>query len=278
MGLDLKKRYGSWALVTGGHSGIGYHLAEQIAAEGIDVVLSARKQGALDTAAAAMRTKHGVEVKTVAADCSTEEGVQALIDAVKDLEINVLVPNAGVEMDGHFVEADPADLQKMLFLNMSAPTLLARHYGKLMVERGKGAILLISSILGFAPAPYVSAYAATKAYVGTLGESLHAELKPLGVDVSVLSPGFTHTPMAEHLLSRNPGFPVDSPQNTAAVGLWALGRRAHRVPLLMNRFSVFLAKRVMPRGLLLIGYKATCAMIFQITGPPAFAAVAKGRA
>lgn len=97
----------------------------------------------------------------------------------------------------------------MIFLNVMATTLLTRHFGRLMAERGKGGILLVSSILGVAPGPFFACYAATKAYVATLGESLCAEMAPLGVDVSVLVPALTKTNMSKAFVSA--GAPADSP-------------------------------------------------------------------
>merc|ERR1712226_1636811 len=138
----MGERYGDWALVTGGHSGIGFALSEQIAAEGVNLVIAARTQKALDEAAAKITAKHNVQVRTaafsykegvhvlsrfdervdtpsvqvrtVAADLSSKEGIEALIKAVCDIEIAVLVPNAGVEMSGFFAQAKPSSIEYAL--------------------------------------------------------------------------------------------------------------------------------------------------------------------
>lgn len=251
MPASLKARYGEWALVTGGHSGIGFELSDQLAAAGVNLVIAARTQSALDEAASKLKQAHGVEVRTVAADMSSEAGVEKVIAACAELEIGLLVANAGVEQHGHFVAMDAKKLSGMVGLNVMAPTMLAHHFGAAMVKRGRGAILLTSSIIGWNPTPYFSAYCATKAYVNMLGESLSAELAEHGVDVSVISPGATETPMIANSgmdMAKAP-FPLGKPRDVATVGLRALGSSANAIPGLANRVMVCLQTRLFPRAL-----------------------------
>mmetsp|Transcript_20149 Transcript_20149/g.51942 ORF Transcript_20149/g.51942 Transcript_20149/m.51942 type:complete len:281 (-) Transcript_20149:137-979(-) len=252
MPASLKARYGDWALVTGGHSGIGYEMADQLAAVGINLVIAARTQAALDEAASKLKHAHGVEVRTVSADMSSAAGVEKLIAACADLDIGLLVANAGMELHGHFVSTDASKLSSMVSLNVMAPTMLAHHFGGLMVKRGKGGILFTSSVIGWNPTPYFSAYCGTKAYINMLGESLSAELSEYGVDVSVVSPGATETPMIANAkgfdLSKAP-FQMGKPKDVAAVGLRALGSNANAVPGLANRLLTFLQTRCFPRAL-----------------------------
>ena len=112
--LKLKERYGDWALVTGGHSGIGYCLSEQLAAEGLNVIIAARGKAALEEAKANITAKHQVEVRIVVADISSKAGVDGLIEAVKDLEIGILVNNAAVEAKGFFGEQSPEKIEYAL--------------------------------------------------------------------------------------------------------------------------------------------------------------------
>jgi len=247
--LKLKERYGDWALVTGGHSGIGYCLSEQLAAEGLNVIIAARGKAALEEAKANITAKHQVEVRIVVADISSKAGVDGLIEAVKDLEIGILVNNAGVEAKGFFGEQSPEKIEAMCYLNMTAPTLLSRHYMGLMCARGKGAIMFVCSLFGFLPAPYLSVYGATKAYIKMLGEALISEMKPVpGMDVSILSPGLTDTPMGQPFLATNPGFPVDSPEHTAMVGLRGL-KGKHVIPLFGNNVAAIVMGRCLPSAL-----------------------------
>jgi len=171
--------------------------------------------------------------------------------------------------------------RQVLSLNVTAPTMLARHFLALMANRGKGAILFVSSLFGFLPAPYMSVYSATKAYISNLAESLAAEMSTVpGVDVSVLSPGLTNTPMAGPFLANNPGFPLDSPEHTAAVGLRAIGHKAHVVPLVQNNMAVFMMTRLLPGWLVRIAQRRTMASILRdtVTNPNPWAAPKKDAA
>lgn len=110
--LRLKDRYSEWAIVTGGHSGIGYALSEQLAGEGVNLIICARSQDKLNDAAAKIKEKHpGVQVRVVAADLSEEAGVDALIAAAGDVVIGIVIPDAGFFLPGWFVDTDPKDLK-----------------------------------------------------------------------------------------------------------------------------------------------------------------------
>jgi len=136
--------------------------------------------------------------------------------------------------------------RRMIYLNVTAPTLLALHFGRLMASRGQGAILFVSSLLGFNPGPYMGPYTATKSYVNTLGQSIRTELAGMNVDVTVLAPGVTATNMSASFDMAQLPFPTDTAKNTANVGLRALGRVPIRVPLLKNRLSIFLTVHAIP--------------------------------
>eukprot|EP00966_Prymnesium_polylepis_P047756 1106244-Prymnesium_polylepis.1 len=114
MGLKLKERYGDWALVTGGHSGIGYCISEQLAAEGVNVIIAARGKAALEEAKAKITAKYQVEVRIVVADISSSAGLYGLIEAIKDVELGILVNNAGVEVAGFLAEQSPEKLEYAL--------------------------------------------------------------------------------------------------------------------------------------------------------------------
>jgi NAD(P)-dependent dehydrogenase (short-subunit alcohol dehydrogenase family) len=120
--LNLKKRYGDWALVTGGHTGIGYALSAELASEGLNIVLCARTREALDAAADKIKATSSVEVRVVVADCSSQAGVDALIEATSDLAISIVIPNAGVECHGWFVE-ETAEAYRWVAALARLPTL-----------------------------------------------------------------------------------------------------------------------------------------------------------
>jgi short-subunit dehydrogenase len=246
----MMKKYGSWALVTGATSGIGAALTRQLGQAGLNLVLVARTRATLDAQAKALAREFGVQVRTVAADLSVPDGTAAVIAAVQDLEVGVLVLSAALESKGYFVEESLATHRALLQMDVVGPMELTHHFGAKMAGRGRGAILLVSSLSGWMAQPYMAAYGAAKAYVIALGEALHQELKDKGVDVSVLSPGPTQTPMmvATGIDFAAMGMAIMQPEAVAATGLAALGHRAHAVPGLRNQVMVFFMTRVLSRG------------------------------
>ncbi len=247
---SMRERYGLWAVIVGGSSGIGRALAHRLASDGLNVVLVARRIPALEETAESIRAMHGVEVRAVQADMGSDVGVDALIEAVEDLEVGVLVPGAAIESNGYFVHTAEDTHRRMVRINVEAPMRLAHHFGGAMAGRGRGAILLVSSLSGWNGQPYMAAYGATKAFVLSLGEALHQEMKDYGVDVAVLSPGPTDTPMIADLGIdfASMGMAVMPPDAVANAGVAALGRRANAVPGMRNRLMVWFLTRVLPRS------------------------------
>lgn len=248
---NLKQRYGQWALVTGATSGIGAAIVRQLAAEGLNVVMVARNTDQLDKQAQSLRQKTGVQVRTVSADLMTPQGLDHLLNATADVAIDVLVPCAAIETLGLFVESPMARHQQMVQMNVIGPMTMARHYGAGMAERGRGAILFVSSLSGWMPQPLMAQYGATKSYVMGLAAGLHFEMKRQGVDVSVLSPGPTDTPMAAAtgIDFASMGMSVMRPDDVAACGLAALGRRLDAVPGARNKLMAFMMSRLMSRSM-----------------------------
>lgn len=245
---------GSWALVTGASSGLGVEFAHLLAERGCNLVLVARGAEPLKALAtglmAACRITVLVEVLDLAQPDAAEE-LKRRTDR-QGLRIDVLINNAGVGVHGDFVSADPQRLQQMLDLNVSTLTRLARLYGEDMRRRGRGRMLLVASLLGFMASPAYAAYAASKAYVLSLGEALHDELAPHGVTVTVLAPGLTDTAFtrtAGHEASATLKLMLMQPRPVAEAGLRALeAGRACVVPGLMNRLSAW-SVRITPRGI-----------------------------
>lgn len=244
----LRRKYGDWALVTGASAGIGKAIAAELAKEGMNLVIVARNEARLEEVKVGLEHSHGVSVRVVVADLTEPNAVEQIEDATEDLEIGVLVPNAGVEMSGEFVETDRHANARMVQLNIAAPMLLAHGYGRKMAIRGRGAILFLSSLFGYQGIPYVANYAATKAYILSLGEALNVEFGRRKVDVTVLSPGLTDTNMPAGMPVNFERIPMlrQSPAEVASFALLALGRKTSAVPGLLNKFYVF-QNRVVPR-------------------------------
>jgi short-subunit dehydrogenase len=190
---------GKTALVTGASSGIGEWLAREHAQRGGDLVLVARRGERLEALAAELREGHGIEVTVIAMDLGVPGAAEQLMQACDDanLQIDVLINNAGFGGHGRFVERGlDKDLQ-MMQLNMVALTELTYHCLQGMVERGEGRVLNVGSTAGFLPGPLQAVYYATKAFVNSFSQAIAQELKGTGVTVTVLCPGPVATEFVE---------------------------------------------------------------------------------
>lgn len=184
-----------WALVTGASSGLGVDFAHELAAEGRNLVLVARREDRLRELAAALEARHPIKTRVIGLDLSLPEAPSRLKRQLDDegIAIDVLINNAGFGIFGEFVEHTPEKTLNMLQLNVTSLTELTHRFAADMMRRGRGEILLVASVAAYQASPNYAAYAASKAYVLSLGEALHEELKPHGVTVTVLSPGATAT-------------------------------------------------------------------------------------
>ncbi len=191
----FRRRYGPWAVVTGASTGIGRACAAELAALGLDLVLVARREPALREAAAAFAAQ-GVATRVVAADLATAGGLAQVETATADLDVGLLVAAAGFGTSGAFLESGWDEEVAMLELNCRAVLRQSRHFGQRLAARGRGGMILFGSLVGFQGVPRAAHYAATKAYVQSLGEALHLELAPRGVDVLVAAPGPVHSEFA----------------------------------------------------------------------------------
>lgn len=190
---NFAKKYGPVALVTGASSGIGQSFAEQLAAAGLDLVLVARRESLLEELASKLRAEHGIEVTVCPADLASVAATTSILDAVSGLDIGLVVSNAGFGFKGEHAGMDPSDLADMLTVNCTTPMLLTRGFIPRLRARGRGGIILTSSIEGLMGCPYSTAYSSSKAFVNSLGEGLWGELTPDGLDVLTICPGATDT-------------------------------------------------------------------------------------
>lgn len=182
---------GGTALITGASSGIGESFANILAAKGCNLILVARSEDILNELAADLHDQHGVTVDVMATDLSELQGCSNVVDATMALgrQVDLLINNAGFGTMGAFAKADAARERQEVDLNVTALTSLCHAFLPGMVERKHGAIINVASTASFQPMPYMAVYAATKAYVRSLSEALHAECKSRGVTVTALCPG-----------------------------------------------------------------------------------------
>lgn len=189
--------YGHWAVITGASSGIGRAFAERCAAEGMNVVLAARSTDRLTDLGRELSAAHGIDHRVVTVDLSHPDGAAALLAASADLDVGLLISNAGSGRPGRFLEQDLPDLHRRLVLNTTTHLELAYAFGHRFVRRGRGAMVLVSALGAVHGLPNMAHESAAKSYVLNLGEALHHELRPAGVRVLVMLPGNVDTPIID---------------------------------------------------------------------------------
>jgi uncharacterized protein len=184
-----------WALVTGASSGIGAEFARVLAARGMHLILTARREDLLKQLAEELDTRHGTRTEIIVGDLSEPGEPKRLFGEIesRDIQVELLINNAGFGFVGTLDETDPERMQKLIRLNMSALTELTYLFLPGMTERGHGGIINVSSVAAFQPVAYMPVYSAGKAYVLHFSEALWAEARNKGVTVMALCPGTTST-------------------------------------------------------------------------------------
>lgn len=243
---------GQWALVTGASSGFGVDFAHLLAERGANLVLAARSVDAMEHLAAELRERHGVRTQVIGIDLARAGVGIELRDRLMQagIAIDILINNAGYGVYGDFLSQPVARALDMLQLNMLSLTELTHAFAEGMAARGRGKILLVSSIGGYQATPTYAAYSASKAYVLLFGEALHEELKDRGVTVTVLSPGITATrflAVSGQKATLYQRLVMMQSRPVARLGLKALfAGRASIVPGWLNALTAW-SNRLMPR-------------------------------
>lgn len=219
----LKARYGPWALVTGASSGIGREFALELASAGLNVVLVARRRAELNALAAELKAKHGVECVVHALDLGNGDAVGFLEGATSDIDIGLVVAAAGYGTSGAFLDADVPDELRMIEVNCRSVTELTHVFARRLSARGRGGIVLMSSLVAFQGVPRAATYAATKAFIQVFAEGIQRELNPLGVDVIASAPGPIQSGFGERA-KMTMGM-SQGPEVVARATLAALGRQ-----------------------------------------------------
>lgn len=248
-----RNRFGPWALVTGASSGIGREIARQIAANGINVVLAARRRGLLERVGQELTQSYGVEHRIVALDLSEPDCIDVLAAATDQLDLGLVASNAGTAVVGRFLAHDRGELVRQMRLNAASHLEIAHHFGGRLARRGRGGLLLSGAMGAIHGLPFMANESASKAYVQTIGEALHVEFAPLGVNVTVLVIGPTDTPIISKLgldPATMPMKPMPA-ERCAYEGLDALRRnRATHISGRMNRVMNALMPAAVARRLM----------------------------
>jgi short-subunit dehydrogenase len=222
------EREGRTALVTGASSGIGHAFAERLAADGYRLILVARRADRLEAMAKSFGERFGPGFEVFPADLNRSEELRAVEDRIaSEPTLELVVNNAGFGTVGCFADLDPDGEEAEIRLNVLALVRLARAGLPGMIERGRGAVVNVSSMAGFSPSPYMATYAATKAFVTTFTEGLAGELEGTGVKVQALCPGFTRTEFQQVAGANTemlPSFAWQEPDEVVEASLAGLAR------------------------------------------------------
>ncbi len=245
----FRATYGPWAIVAGASQGLGEEYARQLAASGLNVVLVARRAALVTALSQEFTSVHGIQTRCIELDLAREDAAEVIEQQTADLEIGLLVYNAALSKIGGFFETALVDHLRELETNCRGPMTLAYVLGRKMAARGRGGIVLMSSLSATMGSALIANYAATKAYNQVLAEGLWEEMRKNGVDVMACCPPAVTTP---NYLASGPGRSSPGTMSAAAVvteTLAALGSTPSFIPGLTNRISAFALRRLLPRKL-----------------------------
>jgi short-subunit dehydrogenase len=192
--VELRERYGSWALVAGASEGIGESWCRRLAERGLNVVLVARREAPLRATAAELESRFGVQTLVLPLDLASPDLIDRVAEATASLDIGLLVYNAAHADVSEYASQSIESKLLTIDVNCRGLVLLTSYVAERLIARGRGAMVLMSSMSGWQGSAMMGTYAASKAFITVLGESLWSELRPLGVDVHVCVAGATRTP------------------------------------------------------------------------------------
>jgi len=220
--------------------------ARALARDGMSCVLTARRADRLQALAAELESAFAVRTRVVPLDLSAHDGADQLVDAVRDLDIAVIVANAGYGLAGRFDRQDAGRLRDLIELNCTAPVVMITRLLPGLRARGRGAIIIVSSTAGHQPVPFNSVYSASKAFDLIFGEALWAEMQGSGIDVLVLQPGPTVTEF-QTVAGETPHEGEPAAQ-VVGVALNALGDQPSVISGWFNWLRANAAVRLLPRS------------------------------
>ncbi|MFQ5416265.1 MAG: SDR family NAD(P)-dependent oxidoreductase [Myxococcota bacterium] len=248
--MTFEDRYGPWAIVAGASEGIGQAWCRRLAERGLNVFLIARREGPLRAEAAEIEGRTGVRTAVLAADLSVPDAALRIAAATRDLDVGFLVYNAAYAEVSEFLSQSDDSHRRTVDLNCRGVLLLTQAVANRLVARGRGGIVLMSSMSGWQGSALMSTYGASKAFITVFGESLWSELRPLGVDVQVCVAGATRTP---NFLARTPeskqrgAFPM-APDAVVDASLARLGKGPTAIAGGVNRAVHIILNKLAPRS------------------------------
>jgi len=250
MYLNLKQKYGKTALVAGASEGLGAAFAEYLAAEDLDLILLARRPDPLQQLADNLKEKYKVSVTCISCDLGDVDLPEKIEAVLTERSVNILVYNAAISYIGPFLENPAVNHSYAARANMMTPLKMVHIFGKEMMAQKKGAIIMMTSMAGLQGSGYLSVYAATKAFLRILSESLWYEWKKSGVDIIGCCAGATSTPGYINSDPGRAGFlspRLLAPREVVKECFRMLGRRPSFITGWGNRIASFIMHRILPR-------------------------------
>jgi short-subunit dehydrogenase len=248
--MSSLKKYGKLALVAGASEGIGAAFANYLAAEGMNLVLIARRREPLHELADLLRAKYKIQISCIICDLADTNATQYIQKELGDKEIDLLVYNAALSYIGGFEKNTIENNSQMAVVNMVTPMSMAHAFGEKMLAKKQGAIILMASLAGFQGSGFLSVYAATKAFNRVLAESLWYEWKDKGVDVIACCAGATATPNFINTKPEKNSFfapKVQLPEDVVKECFEKLGKQPSFVTGTGNKLASFIMQKLMPR-------------------------------
>ncbi len=265
-GEGFPERYGRWAVIAGGSDGIGAAFAAEAARRGLDVAVVGRREDVLEAKAAELADTHGVDTRAIRADLTSAEGLERVARGTAELDVGLFVYNAGSStVSSKLLDLPVEEHLAMLHRNCGGPLVLGHHFGARLRARGRGGLVLMSSVAALGGSSYQALYCATKAFDTILAEGLWHELAPEGVDVVGVLAGPTRT---ETMLRTGERFEdAMDPAEVATGALDHLGRGPTFVPGEANQAAVR-GMWPVPRVPLVNGMSQACADLFDLPFTP----------
>jgi len=247
---SFREKYGDTALIAGASEGIGVAFARALASRGMNLILIARRKELLEKSASEIEREFSVRAFPVACDLAEATVLEKIQTSLGNFDVNMLVYNAAFSPIGPFLKSSEEDLQRTVSVNMITPLKFVRTFGERMVEKKKGAIVLMTSLAGFQGSGFLAMYSATKAFNRMLGESLWYEWKSKGVDVIACCAGATATPGYINSKPKSAGLfapRVQQPGEVAEECLRKLGKVPSFISGRGNRVASFFMQKIFSR-------------------------------
>ena len=226
--------------MTGASSGLGRVFCRKLAAIGFNIVMVARRKERLEQLAEEIAEYHHIQTRVICADLSNEEETKKIVRDVNDLEVGLLVNNAGVLNTGNFLDNDLEDEIQLINTNCKSYIILTHGLANKMRERNKGALIFLSSLAAVSAITRWGNYAASKGYDLQFSEAIHAELKNYNIDVMSLCPGLTRTELIK--MSKFNNLMMMEPEVVVDIALKKLGKTNLVVPGIMNKINFFMTR------------------------------------